>query len=437
MTKVKVTLAFRILLMGTGLGILTVIQGFLSLNTMYHAKAAITHDTASTALSELGHGIPEVWFILLFTVVSGTAVALLFARIVNRSIAPLDAAIQLLGSGVLKGSVEIHSSDDIGYLASYMNGALEQMTATVSGIDYCSQKISSATTEVSDRANRAAAAAVGQRDHLRQVSSSMKEMVSSVQEVSTESRSASALARNAVEIATSGGATVIESLGAMNAIALSVRAAATKIDDLGRSSDAIGKIVAVINEIASQTNLLALNAAIEAARAGELGRGFAVVAGEVRNLAERTASSTHEISGMIESVQRETKLAIATMSDGTARVESGVQAANRAGQSLENIIAAAREVGDMVLRISSAADQQDVAAIDINAHLEKMTSQTSQTAADAQQASEFCRSLAELSASLRKIIGQFQFRQIISEGAEQKTDPSLHSSPPMNRLNLE
>lgn len=418
MRKTKWTLALRILLMGTGLGALTVLQGFLSLSTMYRTRAAIGHGagTAQQALAFVNRGIPEVWTILLLTVVLGTTVALLFARMVSRSLAPLERAIQLLGSGVLKGKVDIRLSDDIGFLASYMNGALDQMTCTVSGIDYCSNQIASAAEEILGRTEHTAKTAANQRDQILQIGQAMKEMVTSVQQVAADSQSASLHAANAVEMADQGGTLASEALEAMKSIADSVHGAGQRIDDLGRSTAQIGKIVAVINEIAEQTNLLALNAAIEAARAGEQGRGFAVVAGEVRRLAERTALATKEIAQMIASVQRETREAVAQMQEGTARVGSGVEATSKARNSLEKIIAAARDVGDMISRISRAATLQDGSAVEINSHLEQMSCHTGESAADVQDSTQSCQNLSELSASLKKIIGQFEFHQIIREG---------------------
>jgi len=287
-----------------------------------------------TAIHNVEYGIPEVGAVVLLTVVLGTTMCFWFSRNIDRSLKPLENAIRALGKGVLRGTVDIVTDDDIGYMASYMNTALEQMTATVSGIDYCSDKIKSATNEIVSRTAHSAEAAITQRDRIRVIGDSMQEMVESVQRVSEDSSRASLSAGDAIEIARQGGLIVQEALTNMNTIAGSVRATEQKIEELGKSSDQIGKIIKVINEIANQTNLLALNAAIEAARAGEQGRGFAVVAGEVRRLAERTTAATREIAQMVESVQADTRHAVSQMHAGTAQVEAGVATTSRAGASL-------------------------------------------------------------------------------------------------------
>jgi methyl-accepting chemotaxis protein len=372
-----------------------------------------------SALDNVARGIPAVWTVLLITVIFGSAGSFSFAYVVRRSIEPLLAAIRALGKGVLRGKVEILSSDDIGSMSAYMNGALEQMTGTVSGIDYCSDKITVSINEILSHARRAAESAISQRDRIVQIGESMKEMVGSVQNVSDDSNHASVSANNAVEIARQGGLIVNEALVAMRTIAETVTATARKIEELGKNSDQIGRIVAVINEIAGQTNLLALNAAIEAARAGDQGRGFAVVAGEVRRLAERTTKATKEVGQMIETVQKVTKQAVEQMKAGTTQVEAGVATTSKAGASLEEIIAAAQNVGNMITRISGTACQQGDAAQQINANVEEIAKLTSHSAEDAQQSTNSCDHLSKLAVSLKEIVHQFTFHQIISAGSEQ------------------
>jgi len=372
-----------------------------------------------TAIRNVAYSIPEIGAVVLLTVILGTTMCFWFSRRIDRSLKPLENAIRALGKGVLRGTVDILTNDDVGYMASYMNTALEQMTATVSGIDYCSDKIKTATNEILSRTARAAEAAITQRDRIRLIGDSMQEMVESVQRVSEDSSRASHSAGDAIEIARQGGLIVQDALTNMNTIAASVKATAQKIEELGKNSDQIGKIIKVINEIANQTNLLALNAAIEAARAGEHGRGFAVVAGEVRRLAERTTAATREIAQMVQSVQADTRQAVNQMHAGTVQVEAGVTTTSRAGASLEQIIAAAQNVGDMITRISTAADRQGESAMEINTNVEQIACLTAESAEDVQQSTDSCQKLSELSHSLKEIIGQFKFRQIISAGSNQ------------------
>jgi methyl-accepting chemotaxis protein len=370
------------------------------------------------AFDNVARGIPEVWGIMVGAVIFGAVLTLRFSNQVSRSIKPLEAAIKMLGKGVLKGSVEVLGTDDIGYMSSYMNNALEQLTGTISGIDYCGDQITTAASEIMTRTSRSAEAAIAQRDRIRQIGDSMQAMVESVQRVSEDSIRASESAGNAVEIARQGGQIVNDALVNMKSIAESVNAAAQKIENLGKSSDQIGKIVKVIDEIAKQTNLLALNAAIEAARAGDQGRGFAVVAGEVRRLAERTTTATKEIAGMIDKVQAETKHAVTQMQAGTRQVEIGVITTSKAGGSLEQIIAAAQSVGDMIARISTAAGQQGDSAIEINSNVEQIERLTTESAEDVQQSTKSCEHLSELGHAMKDITNQFSFRQIISTGSQ-------------------
>ena len=364
-----------------------------------------------SAVVDADRGIPQVSAVLAVSLILGAIGAFWFTGVVRRSIKPLEEAIVALGDCVHSGSGEELNRDDIGSMVSYMNGALEQMTSTVTGIDACSNKITAATNEILSHSAHTAEAAIAQRDRIRQIGGSMHEMVGSVQNVSEDSRRAAESAINAIEMARQGGAIVHEALVTMKTIAEHVNHTAGEIENLGHNSDRIGQIVAVINEIAGQTNLLALNAAIEAARAGEQGRGFAVVAGEVRRLAERTSHATQEIAQMIETVQTGTQEAVRQMKAGTAQVEAGVSTTMKAGTSLESIIAAAQNVGDMISRISTTAAQQGGAAQQINENVEQIARLTSESAEDAQISTESCDSLSQLAGSLKQIVSQFSFPQ--------------------------
>ncbi|MDP6071916.1 MAG: methyl-accepting chemotaxis protein [SAR202 cluster bacterium] len=141
----------------------------------------------------------------------------------------------------------------------------------------------------------------------------------------------------------------------MAKISNAVDVAAAQISELGTQSEEIGKIVAVIDDIAAQTNLLALNAAIEAARAGEQGRGFAVVADEVRGLAERVTQATNEIAALIEAIQKGVNQSVNAVDEGTKQVSEGVAQAEHARDSLKDILSAVGDVADQIGQISASA----------------------------------------------------------------------------------
>ena len=191
-----------------------------------------------------------------------------------------------------------------------MKGNLSRL---VRSITQSAEQLAGATEEIAQGAKQNSSGAHAEAEQAFQVASAMQEMSATVREVADHAHHASDASSQSATAARKGGEIADETLITMNSIASSTSNAAERILELGKSSEQIGNIVAVITEIAGQTNLLALNAAIEAARAGEQGRGFAVVAGEVRRLAERTAAATQEIAGMIQTIQSETKVPVSAI----------------------------------------------------------------------------------------------------------------------------
>jgi methyl-accepting chemotaxis protein len=214
-------------------------------------------------------------------------------------------------------------------------------------------------------------------------------------------------AKNAGATATSGGRIVEETIEGMNRISEVVHHSAQTVEELGKSSDQIGEIVQVIDDIADQTNLLALNAAIEAARAGEQGRGFAVVADEVRKLAERTTKATKEIASMIRQIQKDTTGAVESMMRGKKEVEDGKALADKAGASLKEIMDGARQVVDTVTRVAAASQEQASASEQISRNIDAISNVTQESAAGTQQIARAAEDLNRLTANLLALLGQF------------------------------
>jgi methyl-accepting chemotaxis protein len=252
--------------------------------------------------------------------------------------------------------------------------------------------------------------ALQQHSETDQVATAINEMTATVQEVS---RHASETAKSTSE-ADEQGRTAKQVIGnAMNA----VQALASNVDNanevilrLKGESENIGTVLAVINGIAEQTNLLALNAAIEAARAGEQGRGFAVVAEEVRNLANRTQSSTQEISEMIDRLQSEASSAVSAMEEGKSQARNGVELTEDASGALNEIANAINHINDMNIQIAEAAKEQSLVAEEINRNIVNVNDIATQSVSGAEQTADDSRELARMAEEMRYLVSDFKLQ---------------------------
>ena len=336
-------------------------------------------------------------------------------KITRGIVVPLREVVtraESIAAGDLTGSELVtQSKDEVASLTAAINKMQNSLSETLQSVASTAEQVASASEEISANANQAASGAETQKDQVHQIATAMQEMSATVREVAENSNRAADLARKASQTARDGGVIVDDSLVRMRALADFVHQTARNVQDLGGRSDQIGKIIGVIDDIADQTNLLALNAAIEAARAGEQGRGFAVVADEVRKLAERTSKATKEIADMIQAVQSETRTAVEKMHSGTAQVEKGVEATNRAGESLKQIICQAENVGDMVAQIATATTEQSSAAEQVNANMEQINQLVAESANGAQQSANACEHLSKSALEMEHVVSRFKLAQ--------------------------
>ncbi len=315
------------------------------------------------------------------------------------------------GEGDLTRRIEIDIEDEVGSVGQWFNRFMDSLQGIIGQVAAGTARVTAAAAEISTAADRTAGGSEEQSREITQVASAMQEMEATVAEVSKNACEAAENARRAVEVARHGGNIVQQTLEQMGAIAGSVRTTAERIEGLGQRSGEIGRITAVIEDIANETNLLALNAAIEAARAGEQGRGFAVVAGEVRRLAERTTQATREIAQTIQAVQRETATAVEQMEAGTHLVEQGVAHTAKAGTALEEIITASQQVGDMIGQIAAAATEQSATVSEINRNVAHIAALAQAAEGTVQQSARTSRDLSGLAEDLGQLVGRFRVQE--------------------------
>lgn len=298
--------------------------------------------------------------------------------------------------------------DEIGLVLSEFAAMQESLRRTVAGLKQNAEGVAGASQELSAASVEVANATSRQSDAASSMAAAVEELTVSISHVADSAREAHSITARTGELSESGNGVIQDTVGEMKRISQTVGEAATSIQAMGESSQRISGIVQVIKEVAEQTNLLALNAAIEAARAGEQGRGFAVVADEVRKLAERTAQATTEISGMIGAVQENAVAAVATMQEAVSRVETGVDLAQRACDSMADIRDGAKRVVASVNDISNALKEQSIASNDIAASVERIAQMSEGSSAATRDTANTARRLEDLAASMRGAVAAFQ-----------------------------
>lgn len=295
--------------------------------------------------------------------VSGRSRALIDSVDEQRSmIGDIYGSIDHLNSGVRKITDNVEalsaSSEETSSSMLEMVASMEEVSRHTDTLFNSVEETASATTQMVSSINEVDQNVLYLTNFVTETSASMVEMSASIAQVESNAARSYEIALGVADAAASGMNAVRETIDGMEQIRRSVADANAVIARLGERSAAIGKILNVIEDVAEQTNLLALNAAILAAQAGEYGKGFSVVAAEIRELSERTASSTRDIANLIGSVQGEVDNALKTMSSGTSQVESGVSLSHDAGRALNKILESANKASEMGKEIAAATREQ-------------------------------------------------------------------------------
>ena len=340
-----------------------------------------------------------VGFTLVALVIGSVSAFLVTRSVAGPAQAVARAAERLAGGDLTLGRLEVRTRDEIGDMAASFNRMVDNLRSMMEAIRQASveltqsgeqlarmteetagatSQIVAAINQVAEGANQQAASSnetMESAEHLRkaidQIAAGAQNQAQQVQEInSLVQRMSEALAGVAavavqvaedagrdLESAEAGGEAVRAAVEGMARLQARVQDVAERVHELGRHSQRIGEIVALISDIADQTNLLALNAAIEAARAGEHGRGFAVVADEVRKLAESSAHSARQISELIETIQAGVREAVASVESGTKEAEAGSQLAGQAGEALERIVTSVAKSSENARRIATEAER--------------------------------------------------------------------------------
>ncbi|MDD5388573.1 MAG: PAS domain-containing methyl-accepting chemotaxis protein [Gallionellaceae bacterium] len=298
--------------------------------------------------------------------------------------------------------------DEVGELLAQFAIMRNNLLGNAALIKQSTRKLDSAAHDLTASSGLSARAAMSQSEAASGMASAVEQLSVSIDQVGDHAREASDVSRESGDLSREGGSVIHSAANEIGHIAEAVQGSAKTIRELEGYSAEISAIVGVIKEIADQTNLLALNAAIEAARAGEQGRGFAVVADEVRKLAERTANSTQQITGMIDKVQIGARRAVDEMEASVKRVSDGVELAHQAGNSISSIQSASARVMQAVSDIDFALKEQGIAAREIAQNVERVAQMTEHGSHASRQASGVAEDVVRLSGELKRLADLFK-----------------------------
>lgn len=327
------------------------------------------------------------------------------------------------------------SEDFTGAIADSVNFAIDQLRQLVLVINSTAERVSQSSEQTQMNAVELAEASEHQAQEIAGVSAAINEMTVSIDQVSNNASESATVAQRSVAIAYNGAEVVQRSIEGMNVIRDQIQETSKRIKRLGESSQEIGDIVGLINDIADQTNVLALNAAIQASMAGEAGRGFAVVADEVQRLAERSANATKQIETLVKTIQADTSEAVMSMESTTSEVVRGARLAKDAGEALEEVQTVSNTLADLIQNISNAALQQAESAGHISHTMNIIQDITSQTSSGSMATARSIGELSEMAAALQESVTGFkisnddeQLEQELSEDEYLEVDESVSAS---------
>ena len=304
--------------------------------------------------------------------------------------------------------VNVKKHDEIGQTTSALNRLLDKLQDNLNSIAAGAQSVAAAANEMSSTSTHVATASTQQSEAASDMAATVEEMTVSINHVADRSLEANRISSESGRLASSGEEVIGHTVEDMNDIASTVNEAAALIQQLEANSQQISNVVAVIRDVADQTNLLALNAAIEAARAGEQGRGFAVVADEVRKLAERTSTSTKEISSTIDTMRASASNAVDSMQGVVSRVALGVERAQEANTSIKQIGEGSRNAVHMVEEITEAIREQGTATNNIAMQVERIAQMSEESSAAAANSAEAAQDLDRLAGDMQRIVSAYR-----------------------------
>ena len=325
----------------------------------------------------------------------------------QESILKLLDEMSALADGDL--TVEAEVTDQItGAIADSVNFAVIEMRELVSQINRASIQVANESELAVSNAQAVSLSNMTQAEQISAAAALMQEVTAGMRQMSEQANSSSDMATDSLKAAEQGAQAVRDTITGMENMREQIQDTSKRIKRLGESSQRIGDIVALIDDIAEQTNILSLNAAIQASMAGEAGRGFAVVSDEVQSLAERSTEATKKIAELVTTIQNDTNDAVLSMEKATQQVVSGTKVADSAGKALAEIESMSQQLSQLVQGISAGSNKQAETVTRVSEQVTQVSDSSTETSRKAQESANSIAKLLELAKDLETSVSRFK-----------------------------
>ncbi|MEH6445764.1 MAG: methyl-accepting chemotaxis protein [Oceanospirillaceae bacterium] len=336
---------------------------------------------------------------------------LIISRLILNRLQRLRATIQNVEENLdLNQPIQVHYNDELGAVSHALNSMMLKFKHSFLDVSKASDQLIEAAKKVDSIAKLTKEAVLTQKSGTDSVAAAINQLDASANEVKQSTITAAEKSDMANVSASNGLKLIANTQQGIIQLRDSVQENTKNIASLSERTIQVGSILDMITSIAGQTNLLALNAAIEAARAGEHGRGFAVVADEVRTLATRTQDAIDQIKTTIDALQLDAKTAVASMEEVSQLAEEKTEEVVDVSKLLNNINSQIEDLDQLNRQIASAAEQQNLAADEININVVNISHVADQSSEDAIEGTKISQQLLDLSLELNRQVSQFKLK---------------------------
>lgn len=370
-------------------------------------EQALAQITEAKRVSD--QSVRTVVFIGLLAILLGLAEITILNQLIASPLASVTALANRIGSGDLRDNLAPNPrGDEVGMLTQTFGRMSESLRQQLKGLAEGVNVISSVAAEIVASTSQLSSTATESATAVSETTTTVEEVRQTAQMSSQKAKAVADSAQRAAQISQNGRKSTEDAVSGTSRIRQQMESIATSMVRLSEQNQAIGQIIATVEDLAAQSNLLAVNAAIEAAKAGEHGRGFGVVAQEVKSLAEQSRQATTQVRAILSDIQKATTAAVMATEQGAKAVESGGKQTEAVGDAVQTLAGSVHEAAQAATQIAASSQQQLVGMDQVAVAMENIKQASTQNVASAKQLETAARNLSDLGERLKQMVGRYK-----------------------------